>query len=66
MKRTFEVMRAAAWLGWQVEANWADPFLFFVYAIVKPLATTLILFIMVRVVSQGRKGLSAIFRGFHG
>jgi ABC-2 type transport system permease protein len=53
MKRWLEVLRASAWLGWQVEANWADPFLFFVYAIVKPLATTLILFIMVRVVSQG-------------
>jgi ABC-2 type transport system permease protein len=54
MKRTLEVMRAAAWLGWQVEANWADPFVFFVFSIVKPLATTLILFIMVRVVSQGQ------------
>jgi ABC-2 type transport system permease protein len=52
MKRTLEVMRAAAWLGWQVEANWADPFLFFVYAVAKPLATTLILFFMVRIVSQ--------------
>ena len=53
MRRTWEVMRAAAWLGWQVEANWADPFLFVVYAIAKPLSTTLILFFMVRVVSQG-------------
>jgi len=53
MKRTLEVIRASAWLGWQVEANWADPFLFFVYSIAKPLATTLILFFMVRIVSQG-------------
>ncbi len=53
MKRIWEVMRASAWLGWQVEANWADPFLFVVFAIAKPLATTLILFFMVRVVSQG-------------
>ena len=53
MKRVWEVMRAAAWLGWQVEANWADPFLFVVYAIAKPLSTTLILFFMVRIVSQG-------------
>lgn len=53
MKRILEVLRAAAWLGWQVEANWADPFLFFVYAVAKPLATTLILFFMVRIVSQG-------------
>src|SRR6185503_16537029 len=53
MKRTFEVIRAASWLGWQVEANWADPFLFVVYSIAKPLSTTLILFFMVRVVAQG-------------
>ena len=53
MKRLWEVMRASAWLGWQVEANWADPFLFVVFAIAKPLATTLILFFMVRIVSQG-------------
>jgi ABC-2 type transport system permease protein len=53
MRRTLEVIRAGAWLGWQVEANWADPFLFFVYSVVKPLATSLILFLMVRVVSQG-------------
>jgi ABC-2 type transport system permease protein len=47
------VLRASAWLGWQVEANWAEPILFLVYAIAKPLATTLILFFMVKVVSQG-------------
>jgi len=52
MRRLLEVIRASAWLGWQVEANWADPFLFFVYAVAKPLATTLILFFMVRIVSQ--------------
>jgi ABC-2 type transport system permease protein len=23
--------RLAAWLGWQIESNWADPFLFAVY-----------------------------------
>lgn len=54
MKRPAEVARAAAWLGWQVEANWADPLLFIAYALAKPLATTLILFIMVRVVSHGQ------------
>jgi len=53
VKRSLEVIRASSWLGWQVEANWADPFLFFVYAIAKPLATTLILFFMVRIVSGG-------------
>lgn len=53
MKRTLSVTRAASWLGWQVEANWADPVLFLAYSFAKPLATTLILFFMVRVVAQG-------------
>lgn len=53
MKRAIEVIRSSAWLGWQIEANWADPFLFLVYAIAKPLATTLILYFMVHVVSAG-------------
>ncbi|TMQ64000.1 MAG: ABC transporter permease [Candidatus Eisenbacteria bacterium] len=66
MRRTWEVMRAAAWLGWQVEANWADPFLFVVYAIAKPLSTTLILFFMVRVVSQGHATAEAFLFLFIG
>jgi ABC-2 type transport system permease protein len=53
MKRAWEITRAATWLGWQIEANWADPFLFIAYSFAKPLATTLILFFMVRVVSHG-------------
>jgi ABC-2 type transport system permease protein len=54
MKRHWDVTRAAAWLGWQIEANWADPFLFIAYSFAKPLATTLILFFMVKVVSHGQ------------
>ncbi len=53
MRRLTQVLRASAWLGWQVEANWAEPILFLVYAVAKPLASTLILFFMVKVVSQG-------------
>jgi ABC-2 type transport system permease protein len=66
MRRLAEVIRASAWLGWQIDANWADPFLFIVYAIAKPLATTLILFIMVRVVSQGHATADAFLFLFLG
>lgn len=66
MRRLWEVLRASAWLGWQVEANWADPFLFVVFAIAKPLATTLILFFMVRVVSQGHATAEAFLFLFLG
>lgn len=43
----------AAWLGWQIESNWADPFLFAVYSIVKPLAGAGILVVMYSIISKG-------------
>lgn len=43
----------AAWLGWQIESNWADPFLFAVYSFVRPIASVLILVVMYTVVTQG-------------
>ena len=51
MRRQVDVIRASAWLGWQIDANWADPFTFLVFSIAKPLATSLILYFMVRIVS---------------
>ncbi len=35
--------RAAAWLGWQIESNWADWFTFSVYTLIRPIGTALIL-----------------------
>jgi ABC-2 type transport system permease protein len=46
--------RTAVGLGWQVEANWSDPFLFAVYTIAKPLAAALILVVMFQVITQGQ------------
>ena len=45
--------RTATWLGWQIESNWTDPFLFAVYAIIKPLASAAILVVMYSVITQG-------------
>jgi ABC-2 type transport system permease protein len=50
IKRSFKV---AAWLGWQIESNWTDPFLFAVYSIVKPLASAGILVIMYSIIAKG-------------
>jgi ABC-2 type transport system permease protein len=44
----------AARLGWQMEANWTDPILFFIYSVAKPLASALILVVMLDVISGGR------------
>src|SRR5262249_50384506 len=46
--------RSAAWLGWQVESNWADPYVFAVYALARPLALSLILVAIYAVVSGGQ------------
>jgi ABC-2 type transport system permease protein len=42
-------------LGWQMEANWTDPILFFIYSVAKPLASVLILVVMLDVISGGAK-----------
>ena len=46
-------LRTAAWLGWQIESNWATPFLFAIYSIAKPVAGALILVLMYTVIAQG-------------
>lgn len=43
----------AAWLGWKIESNWTDPFLFAVYSIVKPLAGAFIIVVMYGVIANG-------------
>ena len=40
----------AARLGWQMEGNWTDPILFFIYSIAKPLSSTLIFVVMVEII----------------
>jgi ABC-2 type transport system permease protein len=45
--------RVAAWLGWQIESNWTDPFLFAVYSIIKPLAGAAILVVMYSIITSG-------------
>lgn len=48
--RSFKI---AAWLGWQIESNWTDPFLFAIYSIIKPLAGAAILVVMYSVITRG-------------
>lgn len=44
--------RTASWLGWQIESNWTDPFLFAIYSIVKPLSSAAILVVMYSIITQ--------------
>lgn len=56
--------RTAAWLGWQVEGNWADPVLFAIYVLARPLATALILVAMYWAVAD-RASHAKAFVGFY-
>lgn len=46
--------RTAIGLGWAIESNWSDPFLFAVYTVAKPLAAALILVVMFQVITGGQ------------
>ncbi len=45
-------LKTSSWLGWQIESNWTDPFVFAIYSVVKPVAATLILVFMYVVVTR--------------
>lgn len=47
---TLRTFRVAVRLGWQLEANWTDPLLFFIYSVAKPVASALILVVMLEVI----------------
>ena len=46
--------RTAIGLGWAIESNWSDPFLFAVYTAAKPLAAAGILVVMFQIITQGQ------------
>ncbi len=52
VNRAFLSFRVATWLGWQIESNWTDPFLFFVYSIIKPVTSVMILVVMYWVITR--------------
>ena len=47
-------------LGWAIEANWAEPFTFLAYAIIRPMFSTLILLFMYKIVAGGQTS-TAVF-----
>jgi ABC-2 type transport system permease protein len=53
VKPMWTSLRTAAWLGWQIESNWASPALFALYSIIKPLTSAAILVVMFGMVTQG-------------
>lgn len=56
IQKNWRSFRMAAWLGWKIESNWTDPFLFAIYSIVKPLAAAMILVVMYGVITNNQFG----------
>ena len=50
-RQNIQTMKCSAWLGWQMESNWTDPFLFMTYSIAKPIAGSLILVVMYSIIA---------------
>jgi ABC-2 type transport system permease protein len=49
-------LRWSTWLGWQIESNWANPWLFVLYVLAKPLAGSLLLVCMYWAAQAATKG----------
>ncbi len=56
-KENLRTIKTAGQLGWAMESNWTDPFLFAIYSVVRPLASSLILVVMYYVVTRGKTGI---------
>ena len=51
--RDLRTIKWSAWLGWQMESNWTNPFLFLLYSIIKPIFATFILVFMFVIITGG-------------
>lgn len=55
MNTYWRTFKTAAWLGWEMDSNWTEPWLFMIYSIIKPVAGAFILVLMYLVfVAMGR------------
>src|SRR6476660_8090558 len=55
LRENLRTLRMAAWLGWQIEGNWADPLVFFIFTVLRPMSSALIIVIMYNVISGGQQ-----------
>lgn len=54
IKKFFNDFKSSFFLGWKIESNWTDPFLFVIYSLAKPLSSAFILIIMYLIITQGK------------
>lgn len=48
-----KTFRISAWLGWLIQSNWTDPFVFAIYSLIVPMAGAAILVVMYMVIRGG-------------
>jgi ABC-2 type transport system permease protein len=58
MTEPARTLRWSTWLGWQIESNWADPWLFLLYLVVKPITGSLMLVCMFYAARAAADGLA--------
>lgn len=49
MNTFWRTFKTAAWLGWEMDSNWTEPWLFMVYSVVKPVAGAFIIVLMYQI-----------------
>ena len=54
-RRHVRNLRTALLLGWRVESNWTDPLLFAIYTVAKPIASLLLLVVMIEIIGAGHR-----------
>lgn len=54
IKKIFNDFKASFLLGWKIESNWTDPFLFIIYSLAKPLSSAFILIIMFIIITRNQ------------
>jgi ABC-2 type transport system permease protein len=55
-RERLDTWRTAVRLGWSIESNWTDPLLFLIYSVAKPVASVLMLVVMLQIVTDGAAG----------
>jgi ABC-2 type transport system permease protein len=53
LREKLTTWRTAVRLGWAIESNWTDPLLFLIYSVAKPIASVLMLVVMLQIVTDG-------------
>lgn len=51
MMHIWQTLRTAAWLEWQAQGNWTNPWLFLLYLVARPLTAALVLVFMYSVIA---------------